>query len=114
MARRGEKMKNHNFYCSEELWERMKAHAEIADESDSEYIRNAIFMRVSSKQVHCYEEILGCDNMGDGTPQLGTISKQEIATAVNTAAKMGIKAEELFKRPKTEKRSQMVQSFLKK
>jgi hypothetical protein len=44
----GKKMKSHNFYCSEELWKEMQADAERHNESDSEYIRNAINKRVSA------------------------------------------------------------------
>ena len=38
----GYKMRNHNFYCSEELWEKMQKFAAEINMSDSEYIRRAI------------------------------------------------------------------------
>jgi hypothetical protein len=38
----GYKMRNHNFYCSEELWEKLRKFAAEINMSDSEYIRRAI------------------------------------------------------------------------
>ena len=43
--KKGSPMKYRGFYCPDELWQEMQRCAEIADESDSEYIRKAIEMR---------------------------------------------------------------------
>ena len=118
MPRKVERMKFRGFYCPEELWKEMQGIAEKLNESDSEFIRAAIQLRIGSP-LHRMKAVgnVSADEISTDIPKMPEVKIRPAMEEIIEAAKditPETKLEAVLSKPQKYPKGETVQTFFKK